>query len=68
VLNVLLFFNPTDLYRLSNLTGTNVSQFAGMAGLAGTVQPSFGGLLAGMAAWIALPLGLAIAVFARREL
>ncbi|MFZ5737580.1 MAG: ABC transporter permease subunit [Pseudomonadota bacterium] len=68
VLNVLLFFNPTDLYRLSNLTGTNVSQFAGMAGLAGAVQPSFGGLLAGMAAWIALPLGLAIVVFARREL
>ncbi|RED34502.1 Cu-processing system permease protein [Rhodopseudomonas thermotolerans] len=68
VLNVLLFFNPTDLYRLSNLTGTNVSQFAGMAGLAGAVQPSFGGLLAGMAAWIALPLGLAIVVFARRQL
>lgn len=68
VLNVLLFFNPTDLYRLSNLTGTNVSQFAGMAGLAGAVQPSLGGLLAGMAAWIALPLGLAVVVFARRQL
>ncbi|MBI5130573.1 MAG: ABC transporter permease [Rhodopseudomonas palustris] len=68
VLNVLLFFNPTDLYRLSNLTGSNVSQFAGMAGLAGSVGHSFGVLVAAMAVWVALPLGLAIVVFGRREL
>jgi len=68
VLNLLLFFNPTDLYRLSNLTGTNVSQFAGMTGLAGSVGHSFGVLVAAMAAWVALPLGLAIVVFGRREL
>ena len=36
VLEALLFLNPTDLYRMTNLTGFNVSQFSGMAGLAGT--------------------------------
>ena len=38
VLEALLFLNPTDLYRLTNLTGFNVSQFSGMAGLAGTAS------------------------------
>jgi Cu-processing system permease protein len=68
VLNALLFLNPTDLYRLGNLTGTNVSQFAGMAGLAGSVGHSFAVLVAAMVAWVVLPLGVAIAMFARREL
>ena len=36
LLEALLFLNPTDLYRMTNLTGFNVSQFSGMAGLAGT--------------------------------
>ncbi|TAH65709.1 MAG: ABC transporter permease [Rhodopseudomonas palustris] len=68
VLDALLFLNPTDLYRLSNLSGTNVSQFAGMAGLAGSVGHSFGVLMAAMVVWIALPLGLAIVAFGRRDL
>ncbi|RTL74094.1 MAG: ABC transporter permease [Bradyrhizobiaceae bacterium] len=66
VLEQLLFLNPADIYRLANLTGFNVSQFSGMAGLTGsTGTPA---LLLGMALWIAIPLGLATASFARREL
>jgi len=68
VLDALLFLNPTDLYRLTNLTGFNVSQFSGMAGLAGTATVGIGALLLGLVVWIAAPLGLATAFFARREL
>jgi Cu-processing system permease protein len=68
VLDALLFLNPTDLYRLTNLTGFNVSQFSGMAGLAGTANVGVGALLLGLLVWIAAPLGLATACFARREL
>ena len=68
VLEALLFLNPTDLYRLSNLTGFNVSQFSGMAGLAGTASAGIGALLLGLLVWIAAPLGLATVFFARREL
>lgn len=67
-LNALLFFNPTDIYRLTNLTGFNVSQFSGMAGLAGTTQPGLPALLLGLGAWIVVPLGLSMLSFARREL
>ncbi len=68
VLEALLFLNPTDLYRLTNLTGFNVSQFSGMAGLAGSTGAGIGALLLGLLIWIAAPLGLATAFFARREL
>ena len=68
VLEALLFLNPTDLYRLTNLTGFNVSQFSGMAGLAGTASTGIGALLLGLLAWVAAPLGLATVFFARREL
>jgi Cu-processing system permease protein len=68
VLEALLFLNPTDLYRMTNLTGFNVSQFSGMAGLAGTATTSIGALMLGLIAWILTPLGLATAFFARREL
>src|SRR5665647_1270025 len=68
VLEGLLFLNPTALYRLANLTGFNVSQFSGMAGLAGTATMGIGALLAGLLVWIAAPLGLATLFFARREL
>ena len=68
MLEALLFLNPTDLYRMTNLTGFNVSQFSGMAGLAGTATTSIGALMLGLIAWILTPLGLATAFFARREL
>jgi Cu-processing system permease protein len=68
VLEALLFLNPTDLYRMANLTGFNVSQFSGMAGLAGTASAGVGALLLGLLVWIAAPLTLATVFFARREL
>jgi len=53
-LNALLLLNPTDVYRLLNLTGfANVSMFSGMAGLA---------------LWTLVPLALASLSFSRREL
>jgi Cu-processing system permease protein len=68
VLEALLFLNPTDLYRMTNLTGFNVSQFSGMAGLVGTTSAGSGLLSAGLLVWIIVPLGLAMMFFARREL
>jgi Cu-processing system permease protein len=69
LLDVLLLLNPTDVYRLFNLTGSeSVSVYAGMAGPgeAGRLAPA---VLAGaLAAWIAVPLVLAMGFFARRQL
>lgn len=69
LLDVLLLLNPTDAYRLFNLTGSeSVSAYAGMAGPgeAGRLAPAV--LAAALAAWVAAPLGLATAIFARRQL
>jgi Cu-processing system permease protein len=68
-LNWLLLLNPADAYRLLNLTGfANVSMFAGMAGVSGQAHLAPTLLLAALAGWTALPLGLATALFARRQL
>ena len=61
--------NPADAYRLFNLTGTaGVSAFSGMAGMAqnNTLHPS--ALIAALAAWALVPLGIAAFAFSRREL
>jgi Cu-processing system permease protein len=69
VLNALLLFNPTDVYRMFNLAGSaNVSVFSGMAGLADTMTLNPGVLLAVLIAWATLPLALAALAFSRREL
>ena len=69
LLNALLLLNPTDAYRLFNLTGSgNVSAFSGMAGVAQTTTLGPSVLLAALAAWAILPLGLAALAFSRREL
>jgi Cu-processing system permease protein len=69
VLNALLLFNPTDVYRMFNLAGSaNVSAFSGMAGLADTVTLNPEVLLAMLAAWAIVPLTLAALAFSRREL
>lgn len=68
-LSALLILNPTDAYRLFNLTGSgNVSAFSGMAGVAQTsaLTPSL--LLAALVAWALVPLTLAAVAFSRREL
>lgn len=69
MLDFLLLLNPTDVYRLLNLTGSEgVSVYAGMAGPgeASGLAPAL--LLGALGAWVAVPLGLAIAIFARRQL
>ena len=69
VVNAILLFNPTDVYRLFNLTGfANVSMFAGMAGLAQNTSLSAPALLAALILWTLVPLGLASLAFSRREL
>jgi len=67
--DAMLLLNPTDVYRLFNLTGfANVSSFAGMAGLAQSTTLSAQGLLIALLVWTLVPLGLAAAAFSRREL
>lgn len=69
VIEVVLLLNPTDAYRLLNLTGfANVSLFSGMAGLAGTVSLALPTLVAALVAWTVLPLAAATAAFARKEI
>ena len=67
MLNVVLLLNPADAYRLLNLTGTtDVSGFAGVAGLGATgLGPPR--CSAALAAWIVVPLAAATALFARRQ-
>jgi Cu-processing system permease protein len=68
-LDALLLLNPADAYRLFNMTASeSVSVYSGMAGPgdpAALPAPLF---LAVLAAWIAVPLALAVAAFHRRAL
>lgn len=67
--SALLVANPTDAYRLFNLSGFgHVSQFAGMAGLSGDAHVGRAVLLAVMVLWVLAPLGAATFIFRRREL
>jgi len=69
VFNHLLLFDPADIYRLFNLSGfAKVSVFSGMTGLAEQAQFERTTLLGALAAWIVVPLTLAIVVFRRRQL
>ena len=69
VLNALLLLNPTDVYRLFNLTGfDSVRSFSGMAGLANSTTLTSATLLVALAAWALVPLALAAFAFSRREL
>lgn len=64
----LLLLNPTDVYRLFNLTGfENVRMFSGLAGVS-EVGFSPTTLFAVLVAWMILPLILAATLFQRREL
>ena len=69
LLNLILMFNPTDVYRLLNLTGyENVSMFAGMAGLSEQARIPLPVLFGVQALWILLPFSLAALAFQRRSL
>lgn len=65
----LLLANPTDAYRLLNLTGfEEVRQFSGLAGLAPDARPGPGTLLSALGAWLLIPLAVATVLLGRREL
>ena len=67
--DAMLLLNPTDVYRLFNLTGfANVSSFAGMVGLAQSTTLSTQVLLAALLLWTVVPLACAALAFSRREL
>jgi Cu-processing system permease protein len=66
--NALLLANPTDAYRLLNLTYfDDVAQFAGITGIASAGNADLMQSLASIALWIVVPLAAALAVFARKE-
>lgn len=67
-LDWLLLLNPADVYRLLNLGGASVATFSGMAGLANDARLAPAMLVASLAAWVVVPLGAAVAIFARREI
>lgn len=68
-LDVALLLNPTDVYRLFNMTASEgASVYSGMAGPgAGTSLPPWL-LLVALAAWVLAPLALAMAAFQRRSI
>jgi len=69
MLNTMLLFNPTDVYRLLNLTGyENVAMFAGMAGLSEQARIPMPILFGVQLLWIAVPFALATLAFRRRAI
>ena len=66
--NVLLF-NPTDIYRLLNLTGfENTAMYSGMAGISGQIGLTKTLLVAAQLGWIVVPFALAAWLFSRRQI
>ena len=61
--NILLMANPTDAFRIFNLTGFDAAaSLAGMAAVAGkAVLPAYVSLIA-LAFWVVAPLGVAGAI------
>lgn len=69
MLDALLLLNPADVYRLFNMSASHaVSVYSGMAGPGDPAALPAGVFLAVLAAWIVLPLALAVAAFRRRAL
>jgi Cu-processing system permease protein len=68
-LDALLLLNPADVYRLFNLTASeSVSVYSGMAGPGDPAALPPAAYVGVLALWIAVPLGVALAVFRRRSL
>ncbi len=69
LISALLLVNPTDAYRIFNLTGSDgVGLASGMAGLASEAGLGLELPLLIMLAWVALPLAATVALFRRREI
>ncbi|XOZ33033.1 ABC transporter permease [Halomonadaceae bacterium KBTZ08] len=64
----LLMINPTDIFRLVNLTGfEQVAEASGMLAIATREQHSVAALIALLGLWVVAPLAIAAAVFRRRR-
>jgi Cu-processing system permease protein len=69
VLDVLLLLNPADAYRLFNMTASrSVSVYSGMAGPGDPAALPPAAFIAVLAAWIVVPMALAMVAFRRRPL
>ncbi|MDK4585790.1 ABC transporter permease [Kingella kingae] len=69
VLENVLLLNPTDIYRLLNLTGfENTAMYSGMAGVSGQIGLSKTVLLLAQFGWIVVPFALAAWLFNRRQI
>jgi Cu-processing system permease protein len=69
IVNWLLLFNPADAYRMLNLGATSGARmFSGMAGLASDLRYSPAVMAAALGLWTAVPLGIAIVLFQRRQI
>ena len=68
LLSALLLLNPTDAYRVFNLSGS--SSLSAISGMAGTARNSLGNgaLLSALVLWVLVPLSLSALAFSRREL
>jgi Cu-processing system permease protein len=64
----LLLLNPTDIFRLVNITYFADQNLTGLMAIAQQTQFSTLSLLGGMLVWLALPVTLAMAIFNRRGL
>ncbi|MEX2628855.1 MAG: ABC transporter permease subunit [Tistlia sp.] len=66
--DALLLLNPTDVYRLINLTGSGAaSLLSGMSAPGEADQLSTKLLYGALCAWILVPLGLGVLVFSKRQ-
>jgi Cu-processing system permease protein len=63
-----MLFNPGDLFRLINLSVLDTKDVNGVLAVAINSGWSTSSLLAMLAAWVALPLGLAAVIFNRKTL
>lgn len=69
VVESVLLLNPTDIYRLLNLTGyENTAMYAGMAGLSEQISLTMPVLLAAQLLWVVVPLILAAWIFGKRQI
>ena len=69
ILENILLFNPTDIYRLLNLTGfENTAMYAGLAGVSGQIGLTKLMLVIAQIGWIVVPFGLAAWLFNRRQI
>ncbi len=69
VVTWLLLANPTDAYRMFNLTGDeHTALLSGMAGLSARLQVPAVALIALLLGWVLVPLTISCVIFRRRQL